>query len=152
MGDNKISEAVARLERAWVAGMDEEYRDDLRAVLDHLQGEVVPVAWRYRHRRKNGKFFPWVYADSVPRDRIEGYQYEPLFAGLPAQGMDLGKVHAAIESLLGFSDHLESCGDSDSYNNAEFPTCGCGFDSAREQIWDALDDGRDAGTGVDNGK
>lgn len=44
MCDNKISAAVARLERAWIAGMDEEYRDDLRAVLDHLQGEAVPVA------------------------------------------------------------------------------------------------------------
>lgn len=46
MGDNKISEAVARLELALVAGMDEEYRDDLRSVLAHLQGEAVPVAWR----------------------------------------------------------------------------------------------------------
>ena len=66
----------------------------------------------------------------------------------PAQGIDLGQVHAAVESLLEFADHHESCGDSDSYNNAEFQTCGCGLDSAREQIWDALDGQRDAAPGV----
>lgn len=36
MSDTKISEAVERLERAYVAGMDEEFRDDLRVVLDAL--------------------------------------------------------------------------------------------------------------------
>lgn len=66
----------------------------------------------------------------------------------PEQGIDLGQVHAAVESLLEFADHHESCGDSDSYNNAEFQTCGCGLDSAREQIWDALDGQRDAAPGV----
>lgn len=30
------SKAVERLERAWIAGMDEEFRDDLRTVLDAL--------------------------------------------------------------------------------------------------------------------
>ena len=72
----------------------------------------------------------------------------PVFRAPPAQGIDLGKVHTAVESLLAFADHHESCGDSDSFNNAEFQTCGCGFDSAREQVWDALDGQRDAAPGV----
>jgi len=69
----------------------------------------------------------------------------------PAQGIDVGQVHAAVDSLLEFADHHEICGDTDAYNNAEFETCGCGFDSAREAIWNALDGQRDAAPGVGNG-
>ena len=69
----------------------------------------------------------------------------------PAQGIDLGNVHAAVEALLEFADHHESCGDTDAYNNADFETCGCGFDSAREAIWDALDGQRAAASEVPRG-
>lgn len=34
-----LTEAVARLERAYVAGLHEEYRDDVRAVLDALSAQ-----------------------------------------------------------------------------------------------------------------
>lgn len=34
-----LNEAVARLEQAYTAGMDEEYRDDLRTVLDALSAQ-----------------------------------------------------------------------------------------------------------------
>ena len=36
MVDTKISDAAKRLERSYIAGMDEEFRDDLRVVLDAL--------------------------------------------------------------------------------------------------------------------
>lgn len=36
MSEVKISEVVERLERAYVSGMDEEFRDDLRVVLDAI--------------------------------------------------------------------------------------------------------------------
>lgn len=38
------------------------------------------VACRYRSRRKNGEFFPWLYADKLPTERHENSQYELLYA------------------------------------------------------------------------
>jgi hypothetical protein len=34
--------------------------------------------------------------------------------------------------------HADSCGDSDSYNNAEVPSCGCGLDAAVESAHAAI--------------
>lgn len=34
--------------------------------------------------------------------------------------------------------HADNCGDSDSYNNAEVQTCGCGLDSAVESAHEAI--------------
>uniref|UniRef100_A0AAU7J862 Uncharacterized protein n=1 Tax=Xanthomonas phage MK21 TaxID=3148942 RepID=A0AAU7J862_9CAUD len=44
-----LNEAVVRLEQAYTASMDEEYRDDLRTVLDALSVQTQPSAvadWR----------------------------------------------------------------------------------------------------------
>ncbi len=42
--NTKISDAIKRLERACIAGMDEEFRDDVQAVLNHLAAHAVPGA------------------------------------------------------------------------------------------------------------
>lgn len=44
----------------------------------------------------------------------------------------------ALHRLLHHADHSEGCGDSDSYNNAGVPTCGCGLDSATEFAHEAI--------------
>lgn len=47
MSDTNISEAAERLERAYIAGMDEEFRDDLRFLLDalpHLHPQPAELA------------------------------------------------------------------------------------------------------------
>lgn len=38
----------------------------------------------------------------------------------------------ALQLLIPHAEHAESCGDSDAYNNAVVPTCGCGLDSTVE--------------------
>lgn len=44
----------------------------------------------------------------------------------------------ALQRLLPHAEHAESCGDSDAYNNADVPTCGCGHDAAIELAIDAI--------------
>jgi hypothetical protein len=34
--------------------------------------------------------------------------------------------------------HADSCGDRDAYNNASFPSCGCGLDSVTDAAHEAL--------------
>jgi hypothetical protein len=41
----------------------------------------------------------------------------------------LGELAEAREALRVYGRHLDSCGDADSYNHAEIPSCGCGFDA-----------------------
>jgi len=47
--NTKISDAIKRLERACISGMDEEFRDYVQAVLNHLAADAVPVAWMTHH-------------------------------------------------------------------------------------------------------
>lgn len=65
---------------------------------------------------------------------------------------DVGNVHANIRALkaraerlaaallnvLPYVEHADHCGDCDSYNNADWPTCGCGLGSTREEADAAL--------------
>ncbi|MFY0184308.1 hypothetical protein ACTT2I_05160 [Stenotrophomonas sp. PUT21] len=118
------------------------------AALAARQPGAHPVAVLRFDRGKPGRENEMPHVISC--QRLPDGEY-PVYAAPPAQGIDLGQVHAAVESLLEFADHHESCGDTDTYNNAEFETCGCGFDSAREAIWNALDSQRDAAPGVGNG-
>lgn len=69
--NTKISDAIKRLERACIAGMDEEFRDDVQAVLNHLAADAVPAGYRWRHSAGE----KWQYSD-VPC----GWEHEPLFA------------------------------------------------------------------------
>jgi len=59
------------------------------------------VACRYRNRRKNGEFFPWVYADKLPTEQHENYQYELLYAApvTAAPGIDLEPLIAIRNRL-----------------------------------------------------
>ena len=38
---------------------------------------------------------------------------------------------AAVKALRQYGQHLDYCGDSDSYNNVAVRTCSCGFDAAK---------------------
>lgn len=44
----------------------------------------------------------------------------------------------ALHMLMPHVEHAESCGDADSYNNADVPTCGCGLDAALELAHEAI--------------
>jgi len=68
-----------------------------QAALASRQPVGEPVACRYRHRRKNGQWFPWNYTDSVPSQCIKGYEYEALYTAPPAQGIDLGAVRDLLQ-------------------------------------------------------
>lgn len=44
----------------------------------------------------------------------------------------------ALQAILPYAEHSDSCGDHDAYNHAEVPSCGCGLDSAKEQAGAAI--------------
>lgn len=84
MGDNKISEAVEAFIGEVASKLDdagrclgdyERFRSDVRdaviSALPHLQGEAVPVGYRWRHSAGE----KWQYSD-IPC----GWENEPLFA------------------------------------------------------------------------
>lgn len=58
--------------------------------------------------------------------------------------VDLEQFREAVEALLPFAEHSDSCGDLDSYNNASTPSCGCGLDGARERLLSIIDNADDA--------
>lgn len=48
------------------------------------------------------------------------------------------ELEAAIHRLIPHTQHADSCGDMDAYNNADVGSCGCGLDSAIEFAAEAL--------------
>lgn len=43
-----------------------------------------------------------------------------------------------LEALLPYAEHADSCGDMDAYNNADVQRCGCGLDSLKELVHEAI--------------
>lgn len=65
--NGKATDAAARLERAYTAGMDEEFRDDLRVVLDALPKPAKPEAVRLRDElRERAEFEAWAESENYP--------------------------------------------------------------------------------------
>lgn len=53
--------------------------------------------------------------------------------------VDLEQFREAVEALLPFAQHDDSCGDHDAYNNSSIPSCGCGLDGARDRLLSIID-------------
>lgn len=47
---------------------------------------------------------------------------------------DRDEALSALASLMHYVKHDDNCGDSDAYNHADVPTCGCGLDNLLEAI------------------
>jgi hypothetical protein len=69
--NTKISDAIKRLERACIAGMDEEFRDDVQAVLNHLAADAVPVAYGVRSNSSEWRGPVWLTCYMGRKTEIE---------------------------------------------------------------------------------
>ena len=51
-------------------------------------------------------------------------------------------LRGALVRILPYVQHSDCCGDMDVYNNAAFPSCGCGLDAAVDFANEAIDAAR----------
>ena len=67
----------------------------------------------------------------TPMERYLKAQIAERDNELAALRARVAELEAAIRVYGG---HLDDCGDMDSYNNADVPTCGCGYDAIRDAL------------------
>lgn len=64
-------------------------------------------------------------------------KHRAALAAMGGQGED-ASLRAALEAILPYAQHADSCGDMDAYNNVAMPRCDCGLDLAKSAAYDAL--------------